>query len=413
MKKLVSLVLSLLLVASLASTALASESASLSNFKQVNTYESGQFGDVKSSDWFESSVKVAYELGLVKGSSGTTFTPAGSVTIAESLALASRLYSIYHTGSAEFTQGEPWYQVYVDYAIANGIIADGQFADYSSAATRAQFAQILANSLDSNALVAINNIELIPDVSSSESYSNAVYQLYKAGILTGSDAKGTFNPSSNIQRSEVAAIVTRMANTSARKTITLNQCTANGHSWTPATCTAPKTCSVCGATEGVALGHNWSAATCTTPKTCSVCGQTEGSANGHNYQNGVCAVCGAEKIGTITCQTLPAKVNYWWPSSEICTSATITDYSYEYIKKYGEVRLELSLSGKKTYDRKGDFNNELVAFLVVLYDGNNNIVGSHEYIVSDVIVNQTFTKSWDFFGLDKANDYHIVIKDCK
>ena len=27
------------------------------------------------------------------------------------------------------------------------------------------------------------------------------------------------------------------------------------HTWTPATCTAPKTCSVCGATEGDALGH--------------------------------------------------------------------------------------------------------------------------------------------------------------
>ena len=47
-EKIVSLVFSLLLVASLAATALAAESTSLSNFKQVNAYESGQFGDVKS-----------------------------------------------------------------------------------------------------------------------------------------------------------------------------------------------------------------------------------------------------------------------------------------------------------------------------------------------------------------------------
>ena len=413
MKKLVSLVFSLLLVASLASTALAAESASLSNFKRVNAYRSGQFDDVKSSDWFEASVKEAYEFDLVKGSSNTTFSPSGSITIAESLALASRLHSIYHTGLAEFTQGNPWYQVYVDYAITNGIITEGNFTDYNSTATRAQFAQILANSLDSNALAAINNIEAIPDVSGSEPYGNAVYQLYKAGILTGSDVKGTFNPNSNIQRSEVAAIVTRMADTSARKSVTLNKCTATGHTWAPATCTTPKTCSVCGATEGTALGHNWSTATCTTPKTCSVCGQTEGSANGHNYQNGVCSVCGVEKIGTITCQALPVKVNYWWPSSEICTGATITSYSYEYIKKYGEVRLKLSLSGKKTYDRRGDFNDKLVSFLVVLYDSNNNIVGSHDYVVSNVIVNQAFTESWEFSGLDQTNDYYIVIKDSK
>ena len=48
-----------------------------------------------------------------------------------------------------------------------------------------------------------------------------------------------------------------------------------------ATCTAPKTCSVCKATEGEALGHTWVNATCTTPKTCSVCGATEGAALGH------------------------------------------------------------------------------------------------------------------------------------
>ena len=30
---------------------------------------------------------------------------------------------------------------------------------------------------------------------------------------------------------------------------------ALGHTWTDATCTAPKTCSVCGATEGAAIGH--------------------------------------------------------------------------------------------------------------------------------------------------------------
>ena len=56
-----------------------------------------------------------------------------------------------------------------------------------------------------------------------------------------------------------------------------------GHDWTDATCTAPKTCSVCGETEGEALGHDWTDATCTTPKTCSVCGETEGEALGHSY----------------------------------------------------------------------------------------------------------------------------------
>ena len=67
---------------------------------------------------------------------------------------------------------------------------------------------------------------------------------------------------------------------------------ANGHSWTEATCTSPKTCSTCGATEGNAKGHSWTEATCTSPKTCSTCGATEGNAKGHSFNEGKCS-CGA------------------------------------------------------------------------------------------------------------------------
>lgn len=51
----------------------------------------------------------------------------------------------------------------------------------------------------------------------------------------------------------------------------------HSHVWYAATCTSPKTCSECGATEGAVLGHMWIEATYDAPKTCSVCGETEGS----------------------------------------------------------------------------------------------------------------------------------------
>ena len=57
----------------------------------------------------------------------------------------------------------------------------------------------------------------------------------------------------------------------------------NGHSWKNATCSDPKTCDSCGATEGSALGHDWSDATCSAPKTCGRCGTTEGEALGHKF----------------------------------------------------------------------------------------------------------------------------------
>lgn len=80
------------------------------------------------------------------------------------------------------------------------------------------------------------------------------------------------------------------------------------HEWVEATCTEPKTCSLCGETEGEALGHSWEEATCTEPKTCSLCGETEGEALGHTpgswkeekdyvhaakYRTRQCTVCGS------------------------------------------------------------------------------------------------------------------------
>ncbi|MBS4960265.1 MAG: hypothetical protein KHZ62_05550 [Clostridiales bacterium] len=80
------------------------------------------------------------------------------------------------------------------------------------------------------------------------------------------------------------------------------------HTWEDATCTAPKTCSECGETEGEPLGHTWQEATCSEPKTCSLCGETEGEPLEHKVEswtverepkcafpgekNGICSKCG-------------------------------------------------------------------------------------------------------------------------
>ena len=70
------------------------------------------------------------------------------------------------------------------------------------------------------------------------------------------------------------------------------------HEWQEATCTEPRTCLVCGVTEGEPLGHTWQEATCTEPRICLVCGETEGEPLGHTWQEATCVeprtclVCG-------------------------------------------------------------------------------------------------------------------------
>ena len=217
-------IVSLLLAGVMAASALPgiASAAGLSNFQKSNTYTPGQFADVPAGSWYAAGVQSAYELGLMTGTSGTAFDPSGNLTLAETVVLAARLHSIYTGDGASFTGGATWYQPYVDYAIQNGIIASGAYSDYNATATRAQFASILAAALPSEALPAINTVTALPDVDANATYAAAALKLYNAGILTGSDASGTFNPTSSIQRSEVATIVTRMADQSQRKTFTLS-----------------------------------------------------------------------------------------------------------------------------------------------------------------------------------------------
>ena len=55
----------------------------------------------------------------------------------------------------------------------------------------------------------------------SDPYAESIYRLYRAGIVTGSDEYGTFLPENSITRAEAAAIVTRMAESDNRLSITL------------------------------------------------------------------------------------------------------------------------------------------------------------------------------------------------
>ena len=158
-------------------------------------------------------------MGLVSGTSTSTYTPNGSITIAETLAFACRLHSIYFNDGYIFNSSSPWYQCYVDYANENGILCPE--INYTKIATRTEFAYILSSSIPQSSFTKINNVTNIPDVSSDNYAIERILMLYNAGILAGSDKYGSFKPETSITRSEVSAIVTRIADPTLRMNLKL------------------------------------------------------------------------------------------------------------------------------------------------------------------------------------------------
>ena len=179
------------------------------------------FVDVAPDAWYHEDVENAYNMGLINGKTPTNFAPTDNLTYAEAVKLAACMHQRYTSGSVTLTNGEPWYQTYVTYCEENGIITKTYPWNYN--ATRAGYMEIFSKALPAEALAEINTVEdgSIPDVAESHPQANAIYTLYRAGILQGNDEAHNCNPSANIQRSEVAAILTRMMDSAERITFTM------------------------------------------------------------------------------------------------------------------------------------------------------------------------------------------------
>jgi len=174
------------------------------------------FVDVNPDAWYHDKVIMAVETGIINGKTPTEFKPDDFLTYAEALKLAACMNQVHRNGKVTLTNGDPWYQPYVDYCRKEGIIS-GEYK-YNENATRAGYMEIFANSLPDSSFKEINNIPdgSILDVNDNAPYAIYVYKLYRAGIVTGVDELHNCNPEANIKRSEVATIISRMMNEEER-----------------------------------------------------------------------------------------------------------------------------------------------------------------------------------------------------
>ena len=158
------------------------------------------FIDVKSTDWFYSDVKYAYETGLMTGTSGTAFSPEALVTRGMVMTILARREGI---RTDRYT---PWYAAGCEWAKANGI-SDG--SNPEAPVTREQLAAMLYRyaALKGRDLTAGENLNFT-DASDVSAYAFPALQ-WATGekILTGSN--GALNPQATATRAHLAAILHR------------------------------------------------------------------------------------------------------------------------------------------------------------------------------------------------------------
>lgn len=185
------------------------------------------FTDVSRSSWYYDSVRTAWKKDLIDGVTRTLYKPDDTLTVAQAIKLSAALHQMLNNnGKVTLRNGSPyWYSSYVSYAVDNGII-EKMYLDYTPAQMNApvkrnEFVHIFYGAMSDYRQINTVADNKIPDVITTDTYALEIYTFYRAGILTGSDKNGTFYPTNDIKRSEVAAILSRMYDKTARKTVSL------------------------------------------------------------------------------------------------------------------------------------------------------------------------------------------------
>ena len=185
------------------------------------------FADVRRADWYYADVVNAVNRGLVNGVSASSYQPGGNLTVAQCVKLAACMHQLWQEGGVSLQAADhvPWYAPYADYALDNGILED-EPEDYDEVISRADFVGMFYRALPEEEYAEQNEVPYgaIPDIPDPEELQSGreIYAFYRAGILMGYTESATraafsFGPEDAITRAEVATIMNRMFDHSARR----------------------------------------------------------------------------------------------------------------------------------------------------------------------------------------------------
>lgn len=182
-----------------------------------------------------------------------------------------------------------------------------------------------------------------------------------------------------------------------------------------------QTCALCGDVKServAASGHTWTGATCTTPKTCTTCNATEGEALGHSSAVGKCARCGQTVAPTVHLPSLPTECGVVGHDGYITKmKVTSIEYTFEARELTGRgFELEFTVAGEKTYDREGAEGRGYVTLVWKLFDDEGYVVCSNLLSVFDFSVGERFKNQkirYTAYDIEPSSSYTLVLEDYK
>jgi hypothetical protein len=141
------------------------EENSLTNFTTTRSYTPETFTDIDNA-WYTDWVKNAFEYGIIQGIGNNRFDPNGNLTGAQALTIGARIHSVYKygrvAGEAKIESfkrdGDRWYDRFVLYAKAEGLIGNEFDAKMDTPVTRAEMLFAWSKILEPKDMAAQNTV---------------------------------------------------------------------------------------------------------------------------------------------------------------------------------------------------------------------------------------------------------------
>lgn len=167
-----------------------------------------EFTDVSANHWARPYIMSMVDKGIMSGVGGNKFAPSSTLTYAEFLTMITKQY--YRdklTG-----KGAYWYSPYMDAAKAADILS-GVNAEPLAKINRYEMAQIMYNVLKKEGATTspLPDTSKVGDWSAIPSeYQDAVSVCYNMGLLSGTDANGTFSGNTMLDRAQAAVVMDKL-----------------------------------------------------------------------------------------------------------------------------------------------------------------------------------------------------------